>query len=163
VTATPSNPSRTSADVDDCARRLDALVQRSTAFAQAQLARVEDFAACNSPVQAVDEQNEEAEWRRERAAWQQERAVQEARIDEQLDHLTKAWRDLEIEQRRLLIQGRTMPEQAPDRPESPASETLQSDHSLDLVEEAGAQGVGSAAFQFQRLKREIRQQRQRER
>jgi hypothetical protein len=146
-----------------CAERIDALAQRCSAFLRDQLSLVraahrELESAAARPAATP------AELLLEKSDWEKQKAVEQAQIEEQIRHLTNAWKELEVEQRRLMLQGSSRPRTAEaDRPEASSGEAAPGESSLDLVDAMPFEGVSSAAMQFQRLKREIRHQSRRRR
>ena len=102
------------------------------------------------------DETSEAEWHAEKELWEQKKASDQARIEEQLDHLANAWKELESEQRRLLTLGQAATVEADSTP-APQN-TRKPSASLDLVDTTGRTSSTSAANQFQKLKREILQQ-----
>src|SRR5690606_15955698 len=118
----------------------------------------------------ADEQTQDAQWLRQRAE-------EERQIEEQLEHLAKAWKELESEQRRLMMLDRSTATQAETaaavidgpsateafEPPLPVPDAGTAHRSRDLIDETAPQDAAAAALQFQKLKREIRQQARRQR
>lgn len=171
-------PTTTSDPLSQSARRLEALVRRTAAFVTQHLGQLDDIglqiaaearASTTLDVEATPDDTERI----------RQRADDEQRIEEQLDHLARAWKELESEQRRLMMLERGTPggqamETAAtlmDEPataggsESPApdQEPVVRHRSRDLIDESAPQDAAAAALQFQKLKREIRQQARRQR
>jgi hypothetical protein len=165
-----------SAQLSQCARRLEALVRRTSTFVAQQLGQLDDIglqlaADVREFGDVSGEQDQDAEWL-------QQKADDERRIDEQLEHLARAWKELESEQRRLLMLQRSAPGETLESPAAgfdspsatgvfesplPVPETRVPQRSRDLIDETAPQDAAAAALQFQKLKREIRQQARRQR
>jgi hypothetical protein len=165
-----------SAQLSQCVRRLESLVRRTSAFVSQQLGQLDDiglqFAAdLQAMGTACEAHNPDPEWLRHKAD-------DERRIEEQLEHLAMAWKELESEQRRLLMMHRNTPGAAMETAAavidgSSATEDFESPLPVpaaaaahrprDLIDETAPQDAAAAALQFQKLKREIRQQARRQR
>lgn len=151
------------AQLADCALRLESLVRRTSTFVTEQLGQLNELggqlADHARPQPATDHGN---------AQWTQQKATDQRRIEEQLDHLAQAWKELESEQRRLMMQERsdrpgvnepsdpetTVHAEPPPTPTAPVPDR----RSLDLIDAAAPADAAASALQFQKLKREIRQQ-----
>lgn len=164
-------------EIADREKRLRQLIQRCETFCRLQFERLEE---CYRDLeqQAVVSEPPDEQFRLEQEVWRRQRAEEETRIEDQLNQLTAAWAEVEAEQRRLLTQvPATTPVEAPtsrfatisveDHVEThqagsrPVNRAGSAD--LDLIDEPRRQSPGSAAIQFQKLKREIRQHTQRRR
>jgi hypothetical protein len=173
---TMNAPTFTPDQLSQSAHRLEALVRRTAAFVAQQLGQLDDI-GLQIAAEARASATLDAEPNRDDAARIQQVADDEQRIEEQLDHLAKAWKELESEQRRLMMLERGTSGQTPvtaawiDEPaadrqfETPAAvqEHVVRHRSRDLIDESAPQDAAAAALQFQKLKREIRQQARRQR
>lgn len=151
------------AELSECARRLEAVARCSSAFLHEQLQALEQMGESLFAQQdgAAASGSEDAS---DRAEWIRQKAIEEQRIEEQLDHLAKAWKELESEQRRLMMLGAVGDRATGTNSlQSNRGESTPQRQSLDLIESATPAGAASAALQFQKLKREIRQQSRRHR
>lgn len=149
-------------DVADCAVRLESLVTKCVSFLQSRIRRLEDAYAefDQRPAAPAGPEEQQAVLSEQQAAWDRKRAAEADRINEQLEHLSKAWSLLENEQRRQATEGTTASAPAFAQQGSP---TPPASSQLDLVETPGDLSSSSAAIQFQKLKREIRQHARRNR
>lgn len=161
----------------ECAHRLESLVRRASTFIAQQLGQLDDL-ALQMAAELRTSPCAEGVTDRDQAEWLRQKAEDERRIEEQLDHLASAWKDLESEQRRLMTLDRAphqpsfqsapaMVSQASEAESEPALATgPQPDaapRSRDLIDATAPQDAAAAALQFQKLKREIRQQTRRQR
>jgi len=150
-------------ELAECAQRLEAVARCSMAFLHEQLQELERMGESVIAQQrgqvAAGPENGQSE-----GDWLRQKSLDEERIEEQLEHLQKAWNELEVEQRRLMMLGDTGNSGAASNAKPAANETQNRPRqSLDLIETTAPMGAASAALQFQKLKREIRQQSRRQR
>lgn len=168
------NTSTTTPDpLADCARRLESLVRRTSAFVAHQLGQLDDI-GLQMAVEARQSATTDADESALESRWTQQKTEEQERIEEQLEHLAKAWKELESEQRRLLTLERSpqaagfdpmtaaLPDSAPEGG-TDAIEPVPARRSRDLIDASAPQDAAAAALQFQKLKREIRQQSRRQR
>jgi hypothetical protein len=170
-------PTFTPDQLSQSARRLEALVRRTAAFVAQQLGQLDDI-GLQIAAEARASATLDAEPSRDDAERIRQMADDEQRIEEQLDHLAKAWKELESEQRRLMMLERGAPGQAletdaawidepaaagPSDSPSAVQEHVVRHRARDLIDESAPQDAAAAALQFQKLKREIRQQARRQR
>lgn len=170
-------PTTTTDQLSQSARRLEALVRRTAAFVTQQLGQLDDI-GLQIAAEARERTALDADPAEHDSEWIRQKADDEQRIEEQLEHLAKAWKELESEQRRLMMLERgtsgpatenaatSMDEPATaglPEPPSAVQETLVRHRSRDLIDESAPQDAAAATLQFQKLKREIRQQARRQR
>lgn len=161
----------------ECARRLESLVRRASTFVAQQLGELDDLglqmaAELRRAPRAGDPSD------LEQAEWSGQKTDDERRIEEQLDHLANAWKELENEQRRLMMlepaaQQQTYQPVAEMVSEPPAmmsepeiamdAPPANAPRARDLIDATAPHDAAAAALQFQKLKREIRQQTRRQR
>lgn len=141
-----------------CAQRLRDLAERTLSFQQQQMDRLQaTWDMCLSQTtDGVPPADAVVAWQAAQQAWERQKALDEARIDEQLDHLAHAWLEVEREQRRLLTLGAAAA--SPVRLATDAAAPCEDAGTLDLIDSPNRSAAGSAAVQFQKLKREIQQQ-----
>lgn len=153
------SPEKMSDTLLECLSRLEQLVSHSSTFLQEKLKQVGHamHVATQCDPGAI-EQDDSADFP-EREAWERQKALEEVRIREQLEHLAQSWKELEHEQRRIMMRGRELePEEHEAGPSARPLVERPSDHSMDLIDPAELEEAASAAKQFQRLRREIRHQ-----